>query len=369
MEETTEQPQITDRSWVNPNSGIFLSVPAEDTPPSTNDTQAPTNTDAPPAQTDTPPVVIPFEDKWKSEFGDVDIATVKERYSQFDTVYKENETLKSATQVPTYKTEGGKQIDEWLAKGVKLETIARFGNIKDATELAGEQAIKLKMEIENPTWDASIIDAYYKQQYKHEADELKSDEINAMEETLKRGAVLKAEAEAKGFLKDYLGKQFNPSVELDTTAQAKQEAIAKASQFWTGQANVISNATKQVTTELRFKVMGEKGQEEVTLPVNYVVPEAELKQLTDFALQSAVNGGVELTEKGVASVNDYVQGLVWAKYGKNIVNAAVQDALSRQEQAFRKTIHNPTVAGVTTQNMGNISTSRMDAFRQKLANS
>jgi hypothetical protein len=357
-------------SWMDTGNGVKTTPIVENTdttpantdaPPASVDTP-PVQTDTPPATTDTPPTVDPFEAKWKETFGEVPLETVKEKFTQFDTIKEEYEKSKT---IPTYKTEGGKQIDEWLAKGVKLETIARFSNVKPE-ELQGEQAIKLKMEIENPTWTREIIDAYYNSTYTHQPDELKSDEANALEANLKKGALLSAEAQSKTFLSDYLGKQFNPSGELEAVQKQREESAAKASQFWTGQTSAISNAVKTVRDELKFKVMGEKGEEEVKLPFSYTVPDAELKQLVDYALQGAVNGGIELTEKGVAQVNDYVQGLVWAKHGKNIVHTAVQDALSKQNEAFRKTIHNPTVAQTSAPNVAGTKTAREQAWEAKL---
>lgn len=359
----SEEVTTIDRSsWLDASSGITQTAPQITAP--VVETQVAPVVEAPVVDVQPAPVVSTFNDEWKKEFGDLDVTTVKQKLSQFDTVVPEYEKLKTAPPVSPYKTDGGKQIDEWLSKGVKLDTIARFSSVKPE-ELKGEQAIKLKMEIENPQWSKEIIDAYYHSTYSYQPDELKSDEANALESNLKMGAMLKAEADAKGYLQDYLGKQFNPSGELDSTKLQREEATKQASNFWASQSGVISNAVKQVKDELRIKVIGEKGEEELKLPFSYTVPENDLKQLTDFALQSAVSGGVELTEKGVAQVNDYVQGLVWAKHGKQIVYAAVQDALTAQNNAFRKTIHNPTVAGTSATNTAGAKTAQQLAWEQK----
>ena len=279
-----EEPIVVDRSkWMNPNNGVSKTEPIEqvdapvvetaaDTTPPPPSTETP-NTEPP--KTDAPVVEQPtaFADIWKKEFGDTDVTAVKDIVTKYNAIAPEYETLKSQPPVAPYKTDGGKQIDEWLSNGVKLETIAKFHNVK-ADALNAEQAIKLRMEIENPTWDADIIDAYYQTTYKHVADELKSDEVNALEEKLKTGALLKAEQEAKSFLSGYLDKQFNQSVVADAAVQERAANLQKATEFWTAQSSNIANTVKQVNQELTVKVMSEKGEEEVKLPVSFVIPEA-----------------------------------------------------------------------------------------------
>lgn len=370
MPEATEEVTVVDRSkWMDTNNGVTKITPEV----VVETTVAPVVEVAPVTETTTTTEVVApvtttapsqFEDVWKKEFGDTDVNSVKEILTKYNTIAPEYETLKSAPPVPTYKTEGGKQIDEWLAKGVKLETIARFSNVKPE-EVNGEQAIKLKMEIENPSWTPDIINAYYQTTYNHTPNDLLSEEENALQENLKKGAMLKAESESKAYLTEYLGKQFNPSEVVDATAKQREEALVQASQFWGAQAPVLSNAVKQISQELSFKVMGEKGEEEVKLPVNFIVPENDLKQLTDFALQSATRSGVELTEKGLQEVKAYTQQLIWAKFGESIVRSAVQDALSKQQESFAKAIHNPTVATTSSANKG-VTDARQQAWRAKL---
>lgn len=369
----TDEAVVVDRSkWMNVNNGVTQTTVTDEPPaePATEPVVDPVQTE--PATQATEPVTTQvtnptpsqFDDIWKKEFGDADVNSVKDAYGKYKTILPEYETLKAQPPVSPYKTEGGKQIDEWLAKGVKLETIARFNNVKPET-LNTEEAIKLKMEIENPAWSRDIIDAYYQTTYKHVADDLKSEEINALEAKIKEGAVLKAEAEAKAFLTDYLGKQFNPSEVMDATAKQREEAATKAGQFWTGQSAVLSNAVKGLNQEFKLKVMGEKGEQEVKLPFSFSVPEAEQKQLLDYALNSAVQSGVELTENGIKQVTDFVRGTLWAKYGESIARSAVEQALSEQHKHFSKIIHNPTTARTDAPNYG-ASPTREAAWKEKL---
>lgn len=366
-----DEPIVIDRSkWMNSNNGVKTTPIVDDTPPAVETTAEATPTTEPtvtePATTQ-PATEQPtaFADIWKKEFGDADVTVVKDIVTKYNTIAPEYETLKAQPPVSPYKTDGGKQIDEWLSKGVKLETIARFHNVK-AESLNAEQAIKLKMEIENPSWDASIIDAYYQSTYNHVADELKSPEQNALEENLKKGALLKAEAEAKASLSEYLDKQFNPSAVADATAQEREANLQKASQFWTSQSAAIANSVKQVNQELTVKVMSEKGEEDIKLPVSFVVPEAEQKQLLNYAIQSAVNSGIELNENGIAQVNEFVKNTVWAKYGESIARSAVEQALSEQHKHFSKIINNPTVARTTSPNTAATGT-REAAWKSILA--
>lgn len=326
-----------------------------DTPPVNN--EAPPTNDAPPAN-DTP-AVIPFETKWKETFGDATPETVKEKFSQFDTIHTEYEQLKTR---PTYRTDAGKQIDEWLDKGVKLETIAKFSSVKPE-ELTDDQAIKLRAEIENPKWEAKHIEADFRSKYTHTADELVADEINQTHADLKEGAKLRDAAAAKAFLADYLNKQLNPSGELEAVKQKQAEAKSALSQGWVNNSSVLQSSVKEVKDELVFKVPTEKGEEEVKLPYSYAVPENDLKQLTDFAIQTAVNQGIQPTQEGAKQVTEYLQGLIWAKFGKNIVQAALTDAMSKQQAAFARIINNPVPTGgggtVTPSNM-----TREEAFLQ-----
>ncbi len=313
-----------------------------------------------------------FAAQFKAEFGDTDLKTLKEKYAQyeaanteFSTIKQEYETLKTKPPVAPYKTNGVEKIDEWLSKGIPLKTIARFGDM-DIKTLTEDDAIKLMSEIKNPAWQSKHIEADFNSKYIHEADELKSEEANQIAQDLKEAAKLRDAAEAKAFLADYLGKQFNPSGVLEEQKAQEQAARQQLSTFWTGQGNVLTSNTKQVNNELVFKVQGEKGEEEIKLPVSFVVPENDLNQLRDMALSAAINSNIEPTETGMKQVQAYLQDLVWAKHGKSIVNAAVQDALTAQNKAFQKLIHNPTIAATVEANRSNSVEGREAQWRQNL---
>lgn len=289
------------------------------------------------------PTVTPFEERWKQEFGEVDVNTVKERFSQFDTVHKELEEIKTK---PVYKTEAGKNIDEWLAKGVSLKTITKFGDVK-AEELTPEQAIKLKLEIENPQWEQKHINAYYDSKYVHVADELKDDSFNEVNATLAEAALMKDGQEAKSHLAEYLSKQLNPSGVLDNSK--KDEAVKQLSSTWYNNSNVLLSSAKEIKDKLSFKVAGEKGEEQVELPYSYVVPENDLQTLTQSAIDAAIQSGIQPTQEGLRQVQSYLNGLIWANHGTKILQVAVNDVLSKQTEAFQRIIHNPVVAGTGSQ--------------------
>lgn len=300
---------------------------------------------------------IPFEQKWKEEFGDVEITKVKERYSQFDTVAQELEKYKTT---PSYKTDAGKQIDEWLSKGIELNTIVKFKDIK-AESLTPEQAIKLKMEIENPKLEAKHINALYESQYTHVVDDLKDDAYNNQNAILKEAALMKDAESAKSFLGDYLNKQFNPSGVLDSAKQ--REAMEQLGTSWTSNSNVLLDVAKEVKDEISFKVVGKGGEEEVKLNYSYALPSGDLETLTKSAIAAAVQSGIQPTKEGLAQVQNYLQGLVWANHGKKILQSAVNDALSKQAESFQKMIHNPAIQGGGGHQVGN-SLTMEEAFLQ-----
>lgn len=318
---------------------------------------------APVAESAPAPIASEFDSKWREVFGDADVNTVKEKFSQFDNVYKEYADLKSNPPIAPYKTPGIDQIDEWMSKGVKLETITRFSQLTPE-KLNEDEAIKLAEEIKNPQWQKRHIDADFNSKYNYTPDDLLSEEENQTRQDLVEARKLKASAEAKDFLQDYLGKQFNPSGVLDAEKKTRDAENEKLTSFWTSQASVLSNT--KVSDELKFKVNGAKGEEEVKLQFNYAVPENDLKEITDFAIQNAIAAGVQPTEDGIKQVRGYINELVWAKQGRSIVNAAVQNALSEQNKAFMKMIHNPTVAGTTQVIQSQQSSAREGAWQQRL---
>jgi hypothetical protein len=304
-----------------------------------------------------------FDSKWKEVFGDVDVNTVKEKFSQFDNVYKEYSELKSKPPVSPYKTPGIEKIDEWMSKGVKLETITRFSQLTPES-LTEDEAIKLAEEIKNPQWQKRHVEADFNSKYNYTPDDLLSEEENQIRQDLVEAKKLKAAAEAKEFLQDYLGKQFNPSGVLEAEQQTKKAESEKLSSFWTSQASVLSNT--KISDELKIKVSGAKGEEEIKLPFSYSVPENDLKDITAFAIETAIAAGVQPTEEGMRQVQGYINELVWAKQGKSIVNAAVQSALSEQNKAFMKMIHNPTVAGAGQVIRSQQVSDRESAWSQRL---
>lgn len=354
VEQTQDTTETIDRNkWID-QSGDLPNFGGETT--ETQSTQETTETVPTEAteitaeQTEQPLTQTDFAAQYKAEFGDTDLKTLKQKYAEYEainteysTIKPEYEKLKTTPPVAPYKTQGVEKIDEWLSKGVKLETIARFGKMDVAT-IPDDEAIKLQAEIQNPAWQPKHIEADFNSKYIHEPDELKSDEANSNAQNLKEAAKLQAAAKAKEFLTEYLGKEFNPSGELEGQKAKEQEVKGQLTNFWKGQESVLTNTVKQVSNELVFKVQGEKGEEEIKLPVSFVVPENDLNQLRDMALNAAINSNVEPTESGVKQVQSYLNDLVWAKFGPKILQAGVQDALSAQNKAFQKLIHNPTLA-------------------------
>lgn len=364
MEENQVQsPEVVvDRNhWAQTDPGVagFDQVTTTETAPETTvNTTTETVVESQPATQ-----ASEFESKWKEVFGDADVNTVKEKFSQFDNVYKEYSELKSKPPVAPYKTPGIEKIDEWMSKGVKLETITRFSELTPE-KLSEDEAIKLAEEIRNPQWQKRHIEADFNSKYNYTPDDLLSEEENQIRQDLVEARKLKAAAEAKEFLQDYLGKQFNPSGVLEAEQQTKKAESEKLNSFWTSQASVLSNT--KISDELKIKVNGSKGEEEIKLPFSYSVPENDLKEITDFAIQTAIAAGVQPTEEGMRQVQGYINELVWAKQGKSIVNAAVQSALSEQNKAFMKMIHNPTVAGTTQVIQSQQVSGRESGWQQRL---
>jgi len=284
------------------------------------------------------PVVVPFESKWKEIFGDATPEVVKQKYGQFDGLNSQFTELQNK---PTYKTDAGKQVDEWMAKGIPLQTIAKLSTIKPEG-LSEEQAIKLKEEIQNPVLKPEHIEAIFNSKYATSEDEL-DDNVKI----LKQASLLKDGSEAKVFLADYIGKQFNPPTPENKQAEVEKQTQELA-QSWVKYDSSISQALKEISLQGKYNRFGEKGEQEQVLNYKYAPAENDLKVVTETALTAAIKAGMQPTEENIKTIANYANEVVWAKHGKQIMQGAISQLAGEYNAYFKSIINNPQLAGTTT---------------------
>lgn len=284
------------------------------------------------------PVVTPFESKWKELFGDATPEAVKQKYGQFDGLNSQFTELQSK---PTYKTDAGKQIDEWLSKGISLSTIEKLSTVKPEG-LSDEQAIKLKEEIQNSVLKPEHINAIYNNKYGVSEDEL-DDNVKI----LKQASLLKDGNEAKTFLADYIGKQFNPPTPENKQAEVEKQTKELA-QSWVKYDSSINQALKEISLQGKYNRFGEKGEQEQILNYKYAPAENDLKVVTETALTAAIKAGMQPTEENIRTIADYANEVVWAKHGKQIMQGAISQLAGEYNAYFKSIINNPQLAGTTT---------------------
>jgi hypothetical protein len=276
-----------------------------------------------------------FEDLLQKEFG-ADVNTVKERFTKFSDLEKQVAELSEKASKTIYKTEYGKQVDEWLANGVPIDTIARFGKM-DLKQMDADAKIRTMLQIKYPHSSPEHIEARFERDYL--ADELATDR----EKLLKEDDKLQAAVEAEAFLADYIGKQFaTPSNEPDPKEVQKQTEIKN---YWTNQTPLLSKNFEKISMNVDVPVIGQKGQEQLKVDIALEVPADTLSAITSRAMNSAIAAGLPNTEESVKEVQSYIKGLVWAEYGEKLM----ENYAAKREAAIwahvQKTLDNPSILG------------------------
>lgn len=318
VETTVETPIVAENGAVN-NPTETTATPTTITEPTTT-----TVTEQP-----------KFEDLLQKEFG-ADVNTVKERFTKYDELEKQ---LKELSSKPTYKTDYGKQIDEWLANGVSIENIARFGKM-DLKTMDADAKIRTMLELQNPHLTPQHIDAIFESKY--HGDDLDTDNAKLLKEAEK----LQAAVQAETFLSDYIGKQFSaPSDEPDPKVLLQQ---AQIKEFWTTQTPTLAKSLEKISFNAEIPVIGQKGQESIKVDIALDIPKETLSAITERATLSAIAAGLPNTEESAKEVQAYIKSLVWAEHGETLL----QNYAAKREEAIwahvQKTFDNPTAFGQRT---------------------
>jgi len=305
-------------------------------------------TETAPVTTETAPVTTEAttafdQTAWlKNEFGVEDVNAVKERYTGYETLQKEYEQLKATPPtVQPYKNELSKFIDN-LPQGVDPKFAVQYFDVKPET-LSDEMAWKLNEKFQKPYLTDEEINAKFENKFQFEDESLATDS-----EKVLKSASLKEEAfGAKTALNDFIGKTLNPVA--PEVAQKEQEAkTQKLTQEWGTKIPLVANNLKELNKQFPLKMFG--SDEAKMTDFKYQLPEAEQKAILDEAYKVAVQYGVEPTEQGLKTVNDFATNLLWQRNGEKIAQAMVGDAVSKLTENFKQIIHNPNLSSTQVQN-------------------
>lgn len=279
----------------------------------------------------------------KTNFGVDKLEDAKTRFSGISQLEEQNKNYVSEIEKlklnPTFK--GGdisKFVDEALAKGVPLETIAQLAKIKDVDSLSAEDKWKYNEKVNHPYKTDAEINAQFN--HKFGVDDLEDDNVKLL-----KSAALKEESVAAGNgIKDYINKTLAPAQSPEVAqAEAKVKLDALA-QSWQPNIGKVSSGLKEVSKQIPIQTFGAKDGEVTQFDFKYAVPEADQKAIEQDALKAALRGGVQADDNGIKQVADYAKELLWARHGEKIALAYVQDAVTHLTKNFAGLVNNPELA-------------------------
>lgn len=288
-----------------------------------------TTTAAPNTTTETPTAV-----EWWKEVGAESAEVVKEKYTGYDTLKQEFESLKAAPPtVQPYKNELSKFIDN-LPQGVDPKFAVQYFDVKPET-LSDEQAWKLNEKFSKPYLSEEEINAKYENKFGFDAD-LATDS----EKILKSGSLKEEGFQAKNALNEFIGKTLNPVA--PNVAQADNEAkVQKLTQEWSAKMPTIANTVKEISKQVPVKMFG--SDEPKLVDFNYQLDATEQKAITEEAYKIAVQFGLEPNESGLKTINEVASNLMWQRNGEKIAQAMVSKAVSDLTENFKSIINNPNL--------------------------
>lgn len=289
---------------------------------------------------------------------------LKERIIGYDNLVQEKERINSEFEQykakPTYLTESGKKIDEYLSRGVQLSTIAKFDGL-DVDALSPEGRIKLKMEIEHPEWKPEHIDAYYNSLYATDPDS-----INPADNTLKEAKLLEDDRKSADFLKSYIGEKLNPATPAATPATDAENKIQALKGEWQGKMSTLTGKMQELSHNVSAKTWTAKGEEAAQSTFNLPIPENDRSAIWSMAVNTAIGQGITPTAEGIQQVEGLANQIAWSLYGPQLLDAAVNAKAAEMIAAFKQTIHAPAAVGSQGDaNQGTAEKTREDAWRNK----
>ncbi len=326
----------------------------------------------------------------KTTFGVEDKAAIIEKVAGFDDFSTRFSTLQTklgaatADELPTkldelaaraaepkvnpYKSEFAKAVDDVWEKGITdptaLKEVVNFFDV-DADKMDGQTAIKLSKKIQNK-WDDSKANLYYNSNFVIDpTDETIEDKVKLeVEEKL-----IREEQGARAFLKNYIGKKFE--VPVDAARQQQDENKRQLTDFWTGKAPSIVSQFKELKGERISKIPnGEKGEVELKAEYGFTIPDNDLKEITNLAVQVAVNSGVPNTEEGAKQVGDWVREFAESKYRNQLAEKRSDAQETKFIEFMQNEFHNNgQVKGGQFQNRSEqpVDGSREDVIYKKAA--
>lgn len=300
----------------------------------TASTEAATTETAPVTTTETTTVETPNE--WWKEVGAESAEVVKEKYTGYDTLKQEYETLKaSPPTVQPYKNELSKFIDN-LPQGVDPKFAVQYFDVKPET-LTDEQAWKLNEKFTNPYKSEEEINAKFDSKFRFEDESLATDS----EKLLKSGALKEESFSAKNALKEFIGKTLNP-VAPEVAQKEREQATAKLMQEWSSKIPSVANNLKEVARQVPVKMFG--SDEAKMVDFKYQMPETEQKAILDESYKIAIQYNVVPDEQGLKTINEIATNLLWQRNGEKIAHAMVSEATSKLLENFKQIINNPNLA-------------------------
>lgn len=298
----------------------------------------------------------------EKEFG-VKPEELKTRVSQYETLAQEkerlNQELEALKNKPSYLTETGKRVDEYLSKNVPLTTILKFDGL-NVDALTPEQRVKLQLEVQNPAWKPEHIEAYYNSKYATDPDA-----IDPSQNLLKEAQLLADDKAAQEHLKQYVMEKLNPAPMADPNVAAQQKVQALQSQ-WQGQMPALTNAMPELKYEVTAKAWGSKGEEDKASAFALPLSEQDRSVIWNAAVNSAISSGLAPTAESIAHVKELANKIAWSTHGPAMLENALKNQAQSLIRSFKQTINNPAAVGdATNRQTGPVEKTREDFWREK----
>lgn len=318
----------------------------------------------------------------RTHFGIEDREQIRTRLTDFETLNTNYTSTKTEldTLKPAYEQvksqwdtlpEEARYVADLRSKGVTipLKEIIQYHDM-DPEKMDDESVIKLATKLRTPGLENKHIEAQYRNEFSLDPEDvtITDDQRNLIES--KR---IQKAADDKQFLKNYINRQFTPPVD-NSRAEAERQAT-EATQYWQAQAPSIVSGMKDISEQIEFTTAGSKGEEKLTANYSFAIPDNDLAEITNRAIQAAVKAKVPNNEEGRIAVQQHIAELVEAKFGRQIRQAALRAQQTEMINFIQREFHNAGGTGGGGQGPGaggaggNGPKTREDAILSKFRNS
>lgn len=313
---------------------------------------------------------VAYTERFGKELG-IDPTTAKQRLADYEKINNEYGKLKAEPPKAPYKTDFGAKADELYARGVKPATIAKFVGL-DVAKLSDEDKIKLSMQVKNPSWKESHINAKYNQLYgTKEVDENSTDD-ERQDVELKDADRIQAATEAAKELEQYTAQIFTPA-DNNKPDPIKVQAETNRVAFYDNQGiKNVSDQFKEIKIPVKYQVHGSKGPEDVSDTFSYPIPDTDkqvlLTELSEMVRNPAMANAFPPGEEGTKAALGYLMNRNAAINSQKMAEAYGNFVASKIHESYKKLLNNPIgVNGGVSISNGAAETAEEARYRRLMA--